>query len=87
MTGINLLPQFEAILASDLSEIDKLSKGFVFLISQQIDIAQREIELLKALGDQETLVKEQIKANTMAYTLDVFKYCQQQSKGRKMADE
>lgn len=87
MTGIDLMPQFKAILASDLPEIDKLSKGFEFLISQHIEVAQREIELLQMLGNQEALVKEQIKAETMSYTLDVFKYCRLQSTRRKMADE
>jgi hypothetical protein len=87
MAGIDLNPQFEAILATDLPEIDKLSKSFVFLISQHIEISRREIELLKVLGDQEAIVKEQIKANTMAYVLSVYEQCHRRVTGRKVADE
>jgi hypothetical protein len=87
MVGIDLSPQIEAIMSADLPEIEKLSRAYVFLISQHIEIAEREVEVFKALGDQEALVKEQIKANTMAYTLNVFRHLYLRATGRKVSDE
>ena len=87
MSGINLMPQFEAIMAQDIDEIDKLTQAFRFLITEHIAIAKRETELLRAMGDKETLVKEQIKANTMEYTLGVFAHCYFSATGKKLNDE
>jgi hypothetical protein len=87
MSGIDLTPQFEEIIAADLSEIDKLSKAFAFLISEQVKIARREVELHRAVGDKDALIKEQIKANTMEYALSVFGHCYFKTTVRKYSDE
>jgi hypothetical protein len=87
MPGIDLSPKIEAIMTADSPEIEKLSKAYVFILSQHIEIAEREIELLKALGDQEGIIKEQIKANTIAYTLDMFRQLHIRATGRKVSDE
>ena len=87
MSGINLMPQFEAILAQDIDEIDKLTQAFKFLISEHIAIAKRETELLRAMGEKEALVKEQIKAHTMEFVLGVYDQCCYRVTGRKFADE
>ena len=87
MSSIDLTPQLDEIMAADLSEIDKLSKAFLYLISQHIEISRREIELLKTLDDMEGVVKEQIKANTMEYTLGMFRHLHMQATGRKVLDE
>jgi hypothetical protein len=87
MSGINLMPQFEAIMAQDIEEIDKLAQAFRFLITEHVAIAKREAELLRAMDDKEALVKEQIKANTMEYTLGVFAHCYYSATGRKLKDE
>ncbi len=87
MPGIDLSPQIEAIMSADLPEIERLSKAYVFILSQHIEIAKREVELLKAVGDQEGIIKEQIKASTMAYTLDMFRQLHLRATGRKVSDE
>ena len=87
MSGIDLSPQIEAIMRTDIAEIEKLSKAYVFIISQHIEIAKREVELFKALGDQEGIIKEQIKANTMEYTLGMFRHLHLRATGRKVSDE
>lgn len=87
MAGIDLSPQIEAIMRADMSEIEKLSQAYVFIISQHIEIAKREVEVFKALGDQEGIIKEQIKASTMAYTLDMFRHLHLRVTGRKVSDE
>ena len=53
--------EFEAIIASNLPEVEKVAKAYQWIINDQIAHSRNEIELLKALGDQENLVKEQIK--------------------------
>jgi hypothetical protein len=87
MTGIDLSPQIEAIMRAEIPEIEKLSKTYVLIISEHIEIAKREIELCKVLGDQDRIIKEQIKANTMEYTLDMFRHLHLRATGRKVSDE
>ena len=84
MPGIDLTPQIEAIMTADNPDIDKLSKAYVFIISEHIEIAKRELEVFKVLGDQDAIIKEQIKANTMAYTLDMFRQLYLRTTGRKV---
>jgi hypothetical protein len=79
-------PEFEAILASDLPEAEKLTQAYQFIIQEQIAHARREIELQQALGDQEALIKEKIKLGVMEYTNDIFAFCYQRVTGRKLAN-
>lgn len=74
---------FKEILESDRSEIDKLAVTFVWLADQSILQGDAEIELLRILGDQEALVKEQIKVSTLKYSRGLFAHCYQQVTGRK----
>ena len=87
MAGIDLSPKIEAIMSADLAEIEKLSQAYVLILSQHIQIAERETEVFKALGDHDAIIKEQIKANTMAYTLDLFHQLHLRATGRRVADE
>ena len=87
MAGIDLSPQIEAIMGAEIPEIDRLSRAYVLIISEHIEICRREIEVCKALGDRERLVKEQIKANTMAYTLEMFSDLHLRATGKKIIDE
>jgi hypothetical protein len=73
---------FNEILASDLSDIDKLARAFAWLIDQSIRLGEAEIELYKALSDQESLVKEQIKVSTLKHSQALFAHCYQRVTGR-----
>ena len=75
---------FEAILASDLPEVEKVARAYQWIITDQMAYSRNEIELLKALGDQENLVKEQIKLGMFEYTAGIFAFCYQQATGRKL---
>ncbi|NUM45817.1 MAG: hypothetical protein HUU38_14025 [Anaerolineales bacterium] len=68
-------PEFDAILASDLPDLEKLTQAYQFILKEQIAIAQREIELQKALGDQEKMIKEKIKKGTIEYSASIFSFC------------
>jgi len=75
------------IFNSDLSEIDKLARSFDHITGIQITHAAGEIELLKAMGDQQGLVKEQIKMETLKHTRSVFQDCFWRATGRKAWDD
>ncbi len=76
--------EFEDILASDLPEVEKVARAYRWIIEDQMAHSRNEIELLKALGDQEKLVKEQIKLGMFEYTSDIFAFCYQQATGRTL---
>jgi hypothetical protein len=66
------MKEIDEILDSDLSDLQKLAKVFHWITSFYIDSSDHEIELLKALNDQETLIKEQIKQSVFKHSQDIF---------------
>lgn len=79
-------PEFEAILASDLPETEILSRAYQYIMQEQIAFSRREIELQKAIGDQQALVKEQIKMGVLEYASEIFAFCYLRVTGKKMTD-
>jgi hypothetical protein len=57
---------------SDKSDMEKLAAAFGEATALFIAGSEREQALAKALGDEETAVKEQIKGNVMRMARDVF---------------
>jgi hypothetical protein len=80
-------PEFEAILASDLPELEKLTQAYRFILKDQIAIARREIELQKAIGDQEKMIKEKIKMGTIEYSGSIFAFCYLKVTGRSLPND
>jgi hypothetical protein len=78
---------FKEIQESGLSETEKLARTFTWLSEQAIQRGEEEIELLKALGDRETLVKEQIKVSTLKHSRELFVYSYQRVTGRSHWNE
>lgn len=77
------MKEFEEIFASDLSEADKIAKGFHHIINTIIAHSQNEIELHKAMNDKETLVKEQIKLSTIKHARDIFDMAYTRATGKR----
>lgn len=75
--------EFESIISSNLSDIEKLTQAYQIILQEQMAHSRHEIELQKALGDQDALIKEQIKLNVMEYTNGIFDYCYFRVTGRK----
>jgi hypothetical protein len=71
------------IFDSDLSEADKLARSFDYITSSYIQHAEQEIELLKAMGDTDQLIKEQIKSETIKHVRNIFNDCFMRSMGKK----
>jgi hypothetical protein len=79
-------PEFENILASDLPDIEKLTQSFQLILKEHIEHEKHEVELQKALGDQEELIKTQIKLGVYEYTNDIFAFCYLRVTGRKLSN-
>ncbi len=77
-------PEFEQILTEDLPETDKLARAYLFILQEQQLYAQHEIELQKAIGNDEQLVKEQIKQSVLKYSGEIFAYCYFRITGRRL---
>ena len=77
------MDDFLAIFDSDLSEADKLARSFDHITSLHIQHAEQEIELLRAMGDKDQLIKEQIKTETIKHVRNIFNDCFMRSTGKK----
>jgi hypothetical protein len=74
---------FINIFEMDLSEAEKIAHSFNHVTSIYIASSEQEIELLKAMRDKETLIKEQIKMETMKHVRSIFKDCYMRSTGKE----
>jgi hypothetical protein len=77
---------YEEIFASDLSEADKIAKGFHHIINTIITHSENEIELRKAMNDRETVVKEQIKLSSIKHARDIFDMAYLRATGKRSWD-
>ena len=77
------MKEFNEIFETDLSEADKIAKGFHHIIDTIITHAKNEIELRKAMNDRETLVKEQIKLSTIQHAKDIFDMAYLRATGKR----
>lgn len=74
---------FYAIFKTDQPEIEKLTRSFDLITRQIIHFSQGQIELLRAMNDQEGLLKEQVKLSTTEHCRKVFAQCHLMATGRK----
>ena len=79
--------QYNQILESDLPEIEKIAQAFELVTGQIIDHGQKDLEIFKAMGDTESLVKEQIKQETLRFARGVFQEAFSRVTGRSAWDE
>lgn len=81
------MDEINAILATDLTDIQKLTRIFRWITDFYIENSDREIELLKVLGDQESLVQEQIKQSVFQHAQSIFQQSHLLVTKRKAWDE
>ncbi len=79
--------EYEEIFESDISDADKIAKAFHMVISTIETHTNHEIELLKAMNDRETLVKEQIKLSTIQHAKGIFNMVYTRATGKRSWDE
>ena len=77
------LTVFNDIKASNLPEAEKVAQAFQWLTSRYMENSGREIELLRAMNDQESLVKERIKLGVMKHARGMFHNCYKFMIGRE----
>lgn len=66
-----------------LSEVERLAAAFGLVSASVIEQNGRDLELARAMGDEETAVKEQIKAGVMQSARQIFEYCYVQITGTR----
>ena len=81
------MKEYMEIFESDLSEADKIAKAFHHVIGTITTHSNNQIELLKAMNDRETLIKEQIKLSTIQHAKSIFDMAYQQATGKRSWDE
>jgi hypothetical protein len=85
--GTNFYPDLRALLASDLSETEKLAQAFAAVTGKMVESARRDIELAAALGDGDLRVKHQIKMESMEAVRGAFQGCYRMVTGRRAWNE
>lgn len=73
----------EAIYASRDEDIEKLVQAFDRITRSVIETARREIELARAMQDQETVVKQQIRMAGMKDARAIFQNCYLRITGKR----
>ncbi len=80
------MAQVNEILASDLPEVDKLVQAFGCIVNLYLEHGQGELDVLRAVGDQEELVKQQVKLSTLRHSEAILQRCYQLVTRRGFSD-
>jgi hypothetical protein len=81
------MDEFDRIIASALPDLEKLAQAFDWVTARVVAHAHQDIELAQAMQDQESVVKHQIKMETLKYARSVFNDCYRRVSGRRAWDE
>jgi hypothetical protein len=81
------MDSYQQIFESDLPELEKLVQGFKWATDQVIQYSEAELEVLKALDDQDGLVKAQVKVSTLKFAQRAFYENYLLATGRKAWNE
>lgn len=77
----------DQLKTSDLPEVEKVTRAFEWVTGRIIEHTQHEIELARAIQDQDSLIKRQIKLETIKHARSVLQQCHQVTLGRRAWDE
>lgn len=83
----NYKERFDAIIASDAGDLDKLARAFGGLTGFIIDDSKRQVELARASQDKDETVKQQIKLETMKHARKLFATCYWHITGERVLSE
>ncbi len=67
MEGTHSTQEFNHIFERPVPDLEKLLTAFAFFTRQVVQEADREIQLAQALGDQQGMVRVQIKKETIKH--------------------
>lgn len=77
----------EEIRESDLPDLDKIALCFEQITRQTITYGEHEIELARAMQDEEAVVRAQIKTSTISHARQIFQDCYRTILRRSAWDE
>jgi hypothetical protein len=78
-----MMEKVNEIVKSDRPDIVKLALSFDEITGRIIANSERDIELWRALHDQEAIIKEQIKMETLKHARTILQECYHRVTGRK----
>lgn len=79
--------RIRGLLALDIPDIDKLCQFFDDVTGAIVEHAHREIELARAMQDDEAVLKVQIKMSTMRHARSIFATGYQMIVGKEAWDD
>ncbi len=82
-----MMDQYLAEIGADKPEAERIVRAFGVLIRFYEIHGEHEIELARALGDRDRLVKEQIKLSTFKHAESILLGTYQRVTGRRISDE
>jgi len=83
MEKLNITTELEDVFDSEMEALEKISAAFKLITDTILIHSEYEIELRQAIGDRETLVKEQIKGSTVRHMRSIYKTCYLRVTGKK----
>lgn len=83
----DLMDELDEIIKADSPEIEKLRDAFGRITDLVVRHAQHEVELANAMQDRESVIKVQIKMETVKFARSIFQTCYTRITGRKAWDE
>jgi len=84
---IRVMNEYLELVGSDLPELERVANAFILITDFHIKESQKEIELARAMSDQDNLVKEQIKRNVIEFAQSIFNDAYWRVTGRKVRDD
>ncbi len=82
MTEAEYTAVFAQIVADpDLTDMEKLPRTFNLVTRKFISHYEHDAELARAMGDQDTAVREQIKAGVLNASRGMYEHCYRQITG------
>jgi len=72
----HLVKEVDRIVSdTNLAEIEKLAEAFGYVTKSFIEQSERDLDLARAMQDEVSVVKEQIKASVMNSAREMFEFC------------
>lgn len=79
---------FEAIMADEnRNDLQKVTEAFDYVTRIIISQSEKDIELNRALGDQQAVIREQIKQSTLIHARSILNLCHMRATGKEVFNE
>ena len=69
------------------TDLDKITEAFDYVTRTIIEQSDKDIELNRALGDSDAVIREQIKKSTLIHARSVLNLCHQRVTGKEIYND